>query len=101
MMLPIEVIGDRVAVDVSPKTRSDGGLIIPINAKNEAEQGIVISCGPEVKSSSLKAGAHVVFGRFAGTIFKANNRELKIVREEDVMLILNSTEESNGKRYSA
>lgn len=89
-MNEMTVIGDRIAVDVTPPTHSQGGLILPEFAKNEAENGVILNCGPDVHSSALVPGAHVVFGRFAGTVFKLDAKHLKIVREEDIMLVLNT-----------
>lgn len=81
------VIGDRVAVDVTPPKTTVGGLIIPEGAKNEAQEGTIVAVGPDVKSPLITPGQRVIFGRFAGTVFVRHGEQIKVVREEDIMLI--------------
>ena len=98
----IQVIGDRIALDVTPPNRSRGGLLIPSFALHETEHGVILCCGPEVHSSALAPGVHVVFGRFAGSPFEVDGRNIKVVREEDIMLIIpEDEEESSAKLHTA
>lgn len=84
----MQVIGDRILLDVTLEKKTSGGLIIPEIAKNDAESGIIMDVGPQVESPLLRYGVKVIFGRYAGTMFKFDYREYKVVREEDIMLIL-------------
>src|SRR5216683_4762555 len=72
-----------------------GGIIIPDTAKEKPQEGIVIAAGTgkfekgQTIPLAVKAGDHVLFGKYAGTEIKLDNEELLIVREEEILGILN------------
>jgi chaperonin GroES len=84
---------DRVVVrriDAEEKTK--GGIIIPDTAKEKPQEGKVIAVGPGGRDESgklipldLKAGDRILFGKWSGTEIKLEGEELLIMKESDVM----------------
>ena len=87
---------DRVLVRrVTAEEKTAGGIIIPDTAKEKPQEGEVISCGPgarnedgELVALDVKAGDRILFGKWSGTEVKLGNEELLIMKESDVMGVL-------------
>ena len=87
---------DRVVVRrVEEDERSVGGIIIPDTAKEKPMQGEVLSVGPgtrndkgELSPLDLEAGDRVLFGKWSGTEVKIDGEELLIMKESDIMGVL-------------
>ena len=87
---------DRVVVKrVESETKTAGGIIIPDSAAEKPQQGEVIAVGPGARDESgklvpidLKAGDRVLFGKWSGTEVKIDGQELLIMKESDVMGVL-------------
>jgi chaperonin GroES len=87
---------DRVLVrriEAEEKTR--GGIIIPDTAKEKPQEGEVVSVGAgtinekgEVRPLDVKAGDRILFGKWSGTEVKLDGEELLIMKESDIMGIL-------------
>jgi chaperonin GroES len=90
---------DRVVlrrIDAEEKTA--GGIIIPDTAKEKPQQGEVVAVGPGARDDDgnitpleLKAGDRVLFGKWSGTEVKIDGEDLLIMKESDVMGVLEST----------
>lgn len=88
---------DRVVVKVKEtEDQTKGGIILPDNYKEEKAEGTIISVGPgkvldngQRKHVRLSPGQHVVFGKWAGEDVKIEDTTYKIVRENDVLAVLN------------
>ena len=90
-------LGDRVVVRPSPKeevTRS--GIVLPDTAKEKPQEGEVIAVGPgrvldngERMTPDVKVGDIVLYAKYAGTEIKVEGEEWLIVRESDVLAIVN------------
>jgi len=71
--------------------RSSGGIIIPDTAKEKPQEGKVVAVGPgrredgKVLALDIKAGDRVLFGKYAGSEIKIDGEEHLILREEDVL----------------
>jgi chaperonin GroES len=84
---------DRVLVRrVEAEEKTKGGIIIPDTAKEKPQEGEVISVGPGARDESgklipidLKAGDRILFGKWSGTEIKIEGEELLIMKESDVM----------------
>ena len=97
---------DRVAVrrlEEEPKTR--GGIIIPDTAKEKPMQGEILAVGPgarndkgELVPMGVKVGDRVLFGKWSGTEVKIDDQELLIMKEADLMGVL---EESSATAKAA
>ena len=87
---------DRVVVQaVESESKSAGGIIIPDTAKEKPSQGKVISVGPGARDSDgnlvaleLKKGDTVLYGKYSGTEVKIDGKDMLIMRESDVMGIV-------------
>ena len=87
---------DRVVVKrIEAEEKSAGGIIIPDTAKEKPQQGEVISVGPGGRDEAgklipmdLKSGDRVLFGKWSGTEVKLDGEELMIMKESDVMGII-------------
>ena len=87
---------DRVVVrrlDSEEKTK--GGIIIPDTAKEKPSEGVIVSVGPGARDESgkinaldVKAGDRVLFGKWSGTEVKLNGEDLLIMKESDIMGII-------------
>jgi chaperonin GroES len=87
---------DRVVVRrIEEDTKTVGGIIIPDTAKEKPMQGEVIAVGPGARDEAgklvpleVKPGDRVLFGKWSGTEVKINNEELLIIKESDILGIL-------------
>jgi chaperonin GroES len=87
---------DRVlARRVTPEEKTAGGIIIPDTAQEKPQEGEVIAVGSgtrndrgELRPLDVKAGDRILFGKWSGTEVKLDNEELLIMKESDVMGVL-------------
>jgi chaperonin GroES len=87
---------DRVLVErVAEETKSAGGILIPDNAREKPQQGIVTAVGPgailengNVRAPEVKKGDRILFGKYSGSELKLDGKEYVIMKEEDVMAVL-------------
>jgi chaperonin GroES len=87
---------DRVVVKrVDSETKTSGGIIIPDTAAEKPQQGEVVAVGPGSRDESgklvaidLKKGDKVLFGKWSGTEVKIDGQDLLIMKESDVMGVL-------------
>ncbi len=87
---------DRVVIQrIEEENRTAGGIIIPDTAKEKPSQGVVLAVGPggrdeegKTVTMTLKEGDRVLFGKWSGTEIKIDGQELLIMRESDVLGIL-------------
>ncbi|MGI9403268.1 MAG: co-chaperone GroES [Hyphomicrobium sp.] len=87
---------DRVVVRrVDSETKTTGGIIIPDTAAEKPQQGEVVAVGPGARDETgkltpieLKKGDKVLFGKWSGTEVKIDGQELLIMKESDVMGVL-------------
>ena len=84
---------DRVLVRrVEAEEKSKGGIIIPDTAKEKPQEGEVIAVGPGARDDNgkltpidIKAGDRILFGKWSGTEIKIAGEELLVMKESDVM----------------
>lgn len=87
---------DRVVVKrLESETKTSGGIIIPDTAAEKPQQGEIVAVGPGSRDESgklvpidLKKGDKVLFGKWSGTEVKIDGQELLIMKESDVMGVL-------------
>ena len=88
---------DRVVVKrVAEEEKTKGGIIIPDSAKEKPSQGEVVAVGPGGRDEAgklipidIKTGDKVLFGKWSGTEIKLDGEELLIMKESDIMGVLN------------
>ncbi len=96
---------DRVVVRrVEEEGRTKGGIIIPDTAKEKPMEGEVVAVGPGARDEkgvmvpmSVKAGDRVLFGKWSGTEVKLNGEELMIMKESDIMGVIQGASASKKK----
>jgi len=92
-MSKIRPLHDRVIIKrVEKEQTSAGGIVIPDSAKEKPIRGEVIALGKgkilesgEVRPLDLKVGDIVLFGKYSGTEVKIDDQELLVLREEDIV----------------
>jgi chaperonin GroES len=90
---------DRVVVRrVEAEEKTAGGIIIPDTAKEKPMEGEVVAVGPgargedgKIQPLDVKAGDRVLFGKWSGTEVKLDNEDLIIMKESDIMGIIEQT----------
>lgn len=94
--MKIRPLHDRVVVKrMEEETTSAGGIVIPDSATEKPMRGEVISVGNgkvadngDVRPLDVKAGDQILFGKYSGTEIKIEGEELLVMREDDIMGIL-------------
>jgi chaperonin GroES len=97
---------DRVVIErIEAEEKTTGGIIIPDTAKEKPQQGEVIAVGPGGRDESgklipidVKVGDRVLFGKWSGTEVKLDGVEYLIMKESDLMGVL---EEAEGRKKAA
>jgi chaperonin GroES len=92
---------DRILVRrVESEEKTKGGIIIPDTAKEKPQEGEVIAVGPgarndagQVQALDVKVGDRILFGKWSGTEIKINGEDLLIMKESDVMGIIEARAE--------
>ena len=90
---------DRVVVKrIDAEEKSKGGIIIPDTAKEKPSQGQVVAVGPggrdesgKVITPDVKAGDKVLFGKWSGTEVVLDGEDLLIMKESDIMGVIEQT----------
>jgi chaperonin GroES len=89
-------LGDRVVVRrVQEEQKTSGGIIIPDTAQEKPQEGEIVSVGPGALDENgkrvapeVKAGDFVLFGKWSGTEVKIDGEELLIMKESDIMGVI-------------
>ena len=92
----IRPLHDRILIErVEEEDKTTGGIIIPDTAKEKPMQGEVIAVGPgarnekgELIAPDVKVGDTVLFGKWSGTEVKLDGSELLIMKESDIMGVI-------------
>ena len=94
--LKFRPLHDRVVVKrIEAEEKSKGGIIIPDTAKEKPQEGEIIAAGPGARDENgklvpldVKAGDRILFGKWSGTEVKIDGEELLIMKESDVMGVI-------------
>ena len=103
--LKFRPLHDRVVVRrITAEEKTKGGIIIPDTAKEKPSQGEVLAVGPGGRDESgklipidIKVGNRVLFGKWSGTEVKIDGDELLIMKESDIMGVLEGAAASKKK----
>jgi len=95
-MMKLRPLQDRVLIRlVVPVARSPGGILIPDTAQEKPMEGDVVAVGDGARDTNgklqpldVKTGDRVLFGKWAGSEIKLDGKELVIVKEADIMGVL-------------
>ena len=92
----LQPLGDRVVVErEESETTTAGGIVLPDSAKNKPARGTVVSVGDgklcddgSRSPLQVKVGDRVLFTSYAGDEFKVGDRELLLMREDDILAVV-------------
>jgi chaperonin GroES len=95
-MTKFRPLGDRVLVKrIKDEERTKGGIVIPDTAKEKPQEGKVIAVGKGKHGDDgnlipieVKAGDKILFGKYSGSEFKLEGEDLLILREDDILGII-------------
>lgn len=90
MLKPLD---DRVVVEPSSAEETTaGGIVLPDSAKEKPQRGKILAVGPgrlldsgERSTLSVKVGDEVLFGKYGGTEIEVDGKDIKILRESDIL----------------
>jgi chaperonin GroES len=102
MALSLKPLGNRVVIDpIEQEEVTAGGIVLPETAKEKPQQGLIVAAGPGDRDEDgkripmdVKTGDKVLFAKYAGTEMKLDGKKLLILRETDILGIV---EETHGK----
>jgi chaperonin GroES len=91
--LKVRPLDDRVVIEpLEAEDKTAGGILLPDSAKQKPQRGRVLAVGPGKLSDSgqrtpvsVVAGDEVIYGRYAGNDIQLDRKELKILRESDIL----------------
>jgi len=100
---------DRVVIRrLNAEEKSAGGIIIPDTAQEKPMEGEIIAAGPGARNEAgqivpleVKAGDRILFGKWSGTEVKLDGEELLIMKESDIMGIVEGSPAIAGKKKAA
>lgn len=105
-MASIKPLQDRVIIRrIEEQEQIRGGIIIPDTAREKPQEGEVIAVGEGKKLDSgervpldVKAGDRVLFGKYSGTEIKLDGEEYLIMREDDILGVIERATQSEGSK---
>jgi len=94
--MKIRPLGDRILVKrIQEEEKTKGGIIIPDTAKEKPQEGRVVAVGKgkmtedgKLLTPDVKAGDRILFGKYAGSEIKLEGEEHLILREDDILGVL-------------
>ena len=109
MALKFRPLHDRVLVRrVKEEEKTRGGIIIPETAQEKPQEGEIIAVGPGARDEAgklvpldVKVGDKILFGKWSGTEVKLDGEELLIMKESDIMGIVEGTPTAAPKAKKA
>ena len=104
--MKVKPLHDRILIKrVEEKETVKGGIIIPDTAKEKPQEGEVIAVGGGKKTEEgkvipldVKAGDRILFGKYSGTEIKIDEQEYLIIREDEVLGIIESAKQPAGAK---
>jgi chaperonin GroES len=96
MALSLKPLGDRVVVEpIEQEEVTAGGIVLPETAKEKPQQGLIMAAGPGARDEDgeriemdVKVGDKVLYAKYSGTEFKVDGKKLLILRESDLLAII-------------
>lgn len=94
--MAIRPLDDRIVVKaVEAEKKTSGGILLPDSAKEKPQRGIVVAVGDGARAGdgeriapSLAIGDEIIYGKYAGNEIKWNGEDYKILRESEVLALL-------------
>lgn len=91
--MAIKPLDDRIVVEpLEAEEKTAGGILLPDTAKQKPQRGKIVAVGPgkvrdngERTALAVKVGDEVLYGKYSGNEVEVNGKELKILRESDIL----------------
>lgn len=104
--MKVRPLHDRILIKrIEEQETVKGGIIIPDTAKEKPQEGEVIAVGTGRKTEEgkvvpldVKAGDRILFGKYSGTEIKINDQEYLILKEDEVLGVIESAKAAAGKK---
>lgn len=96
MSVKIRPLHDRVIIERIEERTTASGIVIPETAGDKPQRGLVKAAGPgktengALRKLDVKVGDTVLFGKYSGTEVKVDGKDLLVMREEDIMGVIES-----------
>ena len=90
--MKLKPLADRVLVEPSAaETKTTSGIIIPDTAQEKPQKGMIVAVGKGTKENplSVKVGDNVLYGKYSGTDLKYDGKDYLIMKESDILAIIN------------
>ena len=90
--MKLKPLADRVLVEPSAaETKTNSGIIIPDTAQEKPQRGKIVAVGKGTKENpiSVKVGDNVLYGKYSGTDLKYEGKDYLIMKESDILAIIN------------
>jgi chaperonin GroES len=105
MSLNLKPLGDRVVVEpLEQEERTASGIVLPETAKEKPQKGTVLAVGPGARDDKgariapdTQAGDTVLFAKYAGTEIKVDGKKLLILKESDILAIVEDEPKAKKK----
>ncbi len=95
-MANVQPLGDRVLLQpLEAEEKTAGGIIVPDSAKEKPQEGKIIAVGKgkvedgKTITVEVKVGDKVLYGKYSGTEIRVEGEDMLIVKEEDILAIIN------------
>ena len=106
MTINLKPLGDRVVVEpIEQDDITASGLVLPETAKEKPQRGKIVAAGPGARDEAgqrvaldVAVGDTVLYAKYAGTEFKADSQKLLILRESDLLAIIEASAEPKKKK---
>ncbi len=106
MAINLRPLGDRVVVEpIEQEEMTPSGIVLPETAKEKPQRGLVVAAGPGARDDQGKrialdvsVGDTVLFAKYAGTEFKVDGKKLLILKENDLLAIVDAGAEEKKKK---
>jgi len=91
----VRALADQIFLRVIKESTTTGGILIPDNVGDKSQIGQVLKVGPgkpdekgHLRAPDIKVGDRVLFGKYAGTEIKLNGQDILVIREQDIMGVI-------------
>ena len=106
MTIKLKPLGDRVVVEaLEDESMTASGLVLPDTAKEKPQRGTVLAAGPGARDEDgqrvaldVMVGETVLFAKYAGTEFKVDSKKLLILKESDLLAIIDVVDGPKTKK---
>ncbi len=106
MAINLRPLGDRVVVEpIEQEEMTASGIVLPETAKEKPQRGLVVAAGPGARDDQGKrialdvsVGDTVLFAKYAGTEFKVDGKKLLILKENDLLAIVEAGADEKKKK---